>query len=220
MTSIEKPPNSRKGNLRFLLVLFLLAFVVSTIVAVRGVGRWLVREDPLAHADAVVVLSGGMPYRAEGAARCFELGYASALWITHPEGPAEELKELGIRYVGEDEYSRMVVIRLLVPESDVFILPGTTSNTEQEVEEIVRELHNQRKTSVIIVTSPQHTRRVKALWKKLAGENLVAIVRGAPDDPFDADHWWRDTRDALSVVREVLGLLNVWSGLPVRPHAR
>jgi hypothetical protein len=61
---------------------------------------------------------------------------------------------------------------------------------------------------------------VKALWKKLAGENLVAIVRGAPDDPFDADHWWRDTHDALSVVREVLGLLNVWSGLPVRPHAR
>jgi len=67
MTSIEKPPNSRKGNLRFLLVLILLALVVSTIVAVRGVGRWLVREDPLAHADAVVVLSGGMPYRAEGA---------------------------------------------------------------------------------------------------------------------------------------------------------
>jgi hypothetical protein len=68
------------------------------------------------------------------------------------------------------------------------------------------------------VTSPQHTRRVKALWNRLADKNLTAIVRAAPDDPFDAEHWWRNTRDALFVVREVLGLMNVWAGLPVRPH--
>jgi hypothetical protein len=57
------------------------------------------------------------------------------------------------------------------------------------------------------------------LWRHLAGEDLRAIVRAAPEDPFDADHWWRNTRDALSVVRELLGLMNVWAGLPVRPHS-
>jgi hypothetical protein len=60
---------------------------------------------------------------------------------------------------------------------------------------------------------------VKALWNKLADKNLTAIVRAAPDDPYDADHWWRNTRDALSVVREILGLMNVWAGLPVHPHS-
>jgi hypothetical protein len=60
---------------------------------------------------------------------------------------------------------------------------------------------------------------VRALWKKLAGEHLKAVVRAAREDPFDADHWWRNTRDALSVVREILGLMNVWAGLPIRPHA-
>ena len=26
-------------------------------------------------------------------------------------------------------------------------------------------------------------------------------------------------KDALAVVREILGLLNAWAGLPVRPHS-
>ena len=41
------------------------------------------------------------------------------------------------------------------------------------------------------------------------------MVRAAPEDPFDPRHWWRNSRDALDVVREVLGLLNAWAGLPV-----
>jgi hypothetical protein len=43
------------------------------------------------------------------------------------------------------------------------------------------------------------------------------IVRGASEDPVDLDHWWRNTRDTFSVVREYLGLTNVWLGLPVHP---
>jgi len=208
-----------KQNGRFFLAFILLALIVFGIIAFRGVGRWLVREDPPAHAETIVVLSGGLPFRAEAAAKYFASGYASEVWVTRPDEPAEQLKELGISYTGEDEYSRQVLIHMHVPENDVLILPGSIVNTQQEVEEIVRELRHQNKPSVIIVTSPQHTRRVKALWNKLADKNLTAIVRAAPDDPYDADHWWRNTRDALSVVREILGLMNVWAGLPVHPHS-
>ena len=75
------------------------------------------------------------------------------------------------------------------------------------------------KTKIIIVTSPQHTRRVKALWEKLVGDNPAALVHAAHDDPFDISQWWRNTRDIFSVVRETLGLVNVWAGLPVRPKS-
>ena len=218
MDSIAKSQNKKKLNGRLVLVFALLALAVCGVIAFRGLGRWLVREDPLAHADAIVVLSGGLPYRAESAAKYFEFGYASEVWITRPEGPSEQLKELGVSFTGEEEYSRQVLIQLHVPENDIRILPNTIINTEQEVEEIIRALQQTNETSVIIVTSPQHTRRVRALWDRLAGKNLTAIVRAAPDDPFDAEHWWRNTRDALFVVREVLGLMNVWAGLPVRPH--
>lgn len=121
--------------------------------------------------------------------------------------------------MGEEEYDRGILIAEGVPESAVHIFPGTIVDTEQEVEETAREMRGTGKTTVIIVTSPQHTRRVKALWKQVVRDNLKLIVRAAWEDPFDADHWWRNTRDALSVVREYLGLANTWAGLPVRPHS-
>jgi uncharacterized SAM-binding protein YcdF (DUF218 family) len=220
MSKIEKSPTAQKRNLRAISALILLALIVATILAFRGLGNWLVREDPLMHADALVVLSGGLPYRAEAAAHYFESGYASEVWLTRPEGPSEQMREFGVQYVSEEDYDRQILIRLQVPEKNVRILPNSVIDTEQEVEEIVGELSKESKTSVIIVTSPEHTRRVRALWKKLAGEHLKAVVRAAREDPFDADHWWRNTRDALSVVREVLGLMNVWAGLPIRPHAQ
>jgi uncharacterized SAM-binding protein YcdF (DUF218 family) len=219
MANIERFPAGRKHKLRIISALIFLVVLAATVFAWRGVGRWLVREDPLTHADALVVLSGGLPYRAEAAAHYFESGYADEVWLTRPEGPSDQLKELGIQYVGEEDYNRQILNHLHVPESDVRILPDTIMDTEQEVEGITRELRKAGKSRVIIVTSPEHTRRVRALWRHLAGEDLRAIVRAAPEDPFDADHWWRNTRDALSVVRELLGLMNVWAGLPVRPHS-
>ena len=161
-----------------------------------------------------------MPYRAEEAAKLYKMGYASEVWISRPEGPDAELEVLCIRYIAEEEYSREVLIRQGVPETAVHILPETIIDTEQEVEEVSREMQRSGKHSVILVTSLPHTRRVKALWHKLVGASPSASVHGAPEDPFDQDHWWRNTRDALAVVREVLGLMNAWAGLPVRPHAK
>jgi uncharacterized SAM-binding protein YcdF (DUF218 family) len=213
---------SKNANVdkRRILVLILLVLAVTALLMLRGAGRWLIREDPLARADVIVVLSGSMPYRAEEAARVFKMGYAPEVWVSRPEGPDAELEELGVHYIGEEEYNRDVLIRQGVPETAVHILPDTIIDTEQEVEEVSRDMRRSGKRSVIFVTSLQHTRRVKALWHRLVGVTPSASVHGAPEDPFDQDHWWHNTRDALAVVREVLGLMNIWAGLPVRPHPK
>jgi uncharacterized SAM-binding protein YcdF (DUF218 family) len=188
-------------------------------VAVRGAGRWLVREDPLASADEIVVLSGSMPARAEEAANIFRQGYAHEIWVSRPVSPREELEAMGIHYLGEEDFNRAVLVRDGVPDADVRVFPQPIVNTEEEIEEISGQMRRDGKASALIVTSPQHTRRVRALWQKIAGSDLRLIVRAAPQDPFDANHWWRTTHDALAVVREMLGLLNVWIGLPVRPQS-
>lgn len=203
---------------RTILIAVVLALVVAAVFAFRGAGRWLVREDPLAHANAIVVLSGGMPYRAEGAADLFRQGYASEVWLTRPENPSPALAAMGIHFVGEEEYSREILIHNGVPSGAIRILPAQIIDTEQEIGEISREMLAEHAASVIIVTSPQHTRRVHALWVRIAGAQQTAIVRAAAEDPFDRNHWWRNTRDALAVVRELLGLANTWAGLPIRPH--
>ena len=196
----------------------LLLMIAVAVVGFRSAGRWLVREDPLAPAGVIVVLSGAMPYRAEEAARLFHAGSATEVWVSRPISPADDLRKLGITFVGEDDYNRQVLVREGVPAQSVHIFPDAIVDTEQEVEETAVLMRRSDKTSAIIVTSPQHTRRVKALWIKLVPASDRAIVRAAYEDSFDADHWWRNTRDAMAVTREIFGLMNVWAGLPVRPH--
>ena len=210
-------PTSRTAKLS-LLCFFTLLILVAALTGFRNTGRWLTREDPLSSADVIFVLSGRMPYRAQEAGKVFGMGYAPEVWVSRPASPASDLEKLGIHFVGEEEYDCEILIHEGVPEAVVHILPDPIVDTEQEVEEAAREMRRAGKTKVIIVTSPPHTRRVKVLWKKLAGDNLGALVHAANEDPFDADHWWRNTRDVSSVVREILGLMNAWAGLPVRPQ--
>src|ERR1700733_733899 len=144
MPKIEKVSATR--NRRLISFVIFLALFAAAIVGFRGMGKWLVREDPLVHADALVVLSGGMPYRAEAAAHYFESGYASEVWVTRPESPSDQLNELGIHYVGDDDYSRQILIHFHVPETNIRVLPNTIIDTEEEVEEITQELRRTGKS--------------------------------------------------------------------------
>jgi uncharacterized SAM-binding protein YcdF (DUF218 family) len=196
---------------------------ILIVVAALGIlvffdmGRWLVIEDPLAHADAIVVLSGRLPERALEAARLFHQGYADQVWVSQPNSPAEALKTMKIFYVGEDFYNEKVLLAKQVPADAIRIFERPSANTEEEVLEIREILRRNNSHNVIVVTSKAHTRRVRTIWKKLVGSDPQAIVRFASDDPYDGAHWWRHTHDALDIVREYLGLLNAWAGFPVRP---
>jgi uncharacterized SAM-binding protein YcdF (DUF218 family) len=208
-----------KFTRRLIYALVILLLITASVLVLRGAGRWLIREDPLSRADVVVVLSGSMPFRAEEAANVYRRGYAPEVWVSRPVSPASDLEKLGIHFVGEEDYDREILIREGVPEKAIRIFPDPIIDTEQEITEVAREMRRAGKTRVIIVTSPEHTRRVRTLWTKLAPGNMKAIIHAAPEDPFDADHWWRNTHDAFAVAREMLGLANAWAGLPVRPHA-
>ena len=198
----------------------LVALILAAVVAFRGVGRWLDREDSLSHADVIFVLSGAMPQRALEGGKVFAMGYAPEVWLSRPDSPADELAKLGIHFAGEEDYNRQILIHEGVPETAIHVLPVAVVNTEEELQEVGREMRRTGKTTIILVTSPQHTRRVWTLWQKLVGSNPKAMVRAAHDDPFDANHWWRNTRDLVSVMHETMGLVNAWAGLPVPPHSR
>jgi len=186
------------------------------ILVFFGIGRWLVVQDPLIHADAIVILSGNLPDRALEAARLYSAGYASQVWISRPLSPAEELKSMKIFYLGEDFYNEKILLAQGVPVDAIRILERPSVNTLMEVREIGEFLRQNNLSSVIIVTSKPHTRRVRAIWNRLVDSDTRAIVRFANDDPYDGSHWWRHTRDGLDVVRESLGLLNAWAGFPFR----
>ncbi len=114
-SSLRDSRRRRRVGIAVLAILALL--VVIGIVVFRNAGHWLVREDAVGKADVIVVLSGGLPFRAEGTAEIFKSGYAPAVWVSRPEGPQEELAALGIHFVGEEEYNREILVNEGVPDS-------------------------------------------------------------------------------------------------------
>jgi uncharacterized SAM-binding protein YcdF (DUF218 family) len=187
------------------------------IVAFFEIGNWLTVEDPLAHADVIVVLSGRLPERAIEASRIFHAGFASQVWISQPDAPVDALKAMKIDYLGEDFYNEKVLISKGVPLEAIHILERPCANTEEEIKEISETMRTDGFHNAIVVTSKPHTRRVRSIWRKLADPELHSTVRFPMDDPFDGGHWWRRSGDALDVVREVLGLMNATAGFPLRP---
>jgi uncharacterized SAM-binding protein YcdF (DUF218 family) len=187
------------------------------LVTFFGVGRWLVVEDPLGKASGIVVLSGAMPVRAIEAAKLYREGYAPEVWLTHSTEPAETLEEMGIPFVGEDQYNTLVLIHEGVPAEAIHSLEPPIVNTADEIRVAASALARANGNAVILVTTKVHTRRVSLLWRGLVSGRGRAIVRAASGDPFNPGHWWRNTSDALDVVREVLGILNAWAGLPLHP---
>jgi uncharacterized SAM-binding protein YcdF (DUF218 family) len=191
--------------------------LLGTLVFLLGIGRWLVVEDPLQKAQAIVVLSGRMPMRAIEAAKLYREGFASRVWLTHSTEPGASLRAMGVSYLGEDVYNVQVLMHEGVPSDAIRLLEPPIINTADELSAVIGALEQEKSRTVIIVTSKVHTRRVRILWHRLAGGRGQAIIRAASDDPFEPRRWWRTTGDALDVVREFLGILNAWAGMPLRP---
>jgi uncharacterized SAM-binding protein YcdF (DUF218 family) len=193
------------------------AFLFAGFYIFMNVGCWLVVEDPLQKSSAIAVLSGGMPSRALEAAGVYKQGYAKEVWLTYTTEPGASLEALSIPFVGEESYDKQILMREGVPESAIRVLDPPILDTADEMKTIGEAVRKENPRVVIIVTSKVHTRRVKALWRRLSTQAGVAVIHGVSDDSRDPVHWWRNTRDALDVVREVLGLANAWAGLPLHP---
>jgi uncharacterized SAM-binding protein YcdF (DUF218 family) len=186
-------------------------------LGLASLGHWLLVDDPLEPATAAVVFGGHVPFRAMEAAAIFQKGLVHEVWLTqgaiHLEDDA--MAKLGIHEVPEHEYSRQVLERLGVPPASIRILDEPVDNTAEEVTVIAQEMRRVGGKRIILLTSKNHTRRVRVTWQKLVGDAPQAIVRYTPDDPYNPDRWWHNSRQALSVAREAFGLLNAWAGFPL-----
>jgi uncharacterized SAM-binding protein YcdF (DUF218 family) len=187
-----------------------------------GVGHWLVKEDSLQKANAIAVLSGNFPARALEAASLYRSGYANEIWLTHPGPQSDTLTQMGIHYPSEADFNYQVLRRQGVPAKAIHVLDSPIINTSDELEVISSALQQKNNASVIVVTNKAHTRRVHELWDRFDSARGKIIVHGIANDDFQPSAWWTRTGDTHQVIHEVLGMINVWAGLPMQsaPHAR
>ena len=208
------------------MVLGALLGVVAVLLpwGASGVGQWLMVADPLEPARAIVVLSGRVPFRAMEAASIYREGLAPEVWLTREVRTApRSWPSTGwvCAVVRGDAYNREVLERLGVKPEAIRLLGDGVWNTVDEVRLDRRGARPRWRGPGdhrhVEGPQPPRARHLGGHRGRLAPR---AIIRYAREEPYDARGWWRNTRDALDVSREVFGLMNVWAGFPVQPDRR
>ena len=194
-----------------------LAYLVHPIV-LRSVGTYLVVEDVLEPASAILVLSGRAPLRALEAARLYKDGWAPKIILSQSLRGEDfyALESLGIDFVEQHEYDREALLGSGVPDNAIMIIEGEVENTLAELTTVRRLLHPPEEPILIIVTSNYHTRRAAAIWNYLAEGQVKVLLRWSRSDTsFDAATWWKNRNSIKYLVNEYMGLINYWLGFPL-----
>jgi uncharacterized SAM-binding protein YcdF (DUF218 family) len=212
----------RRGLL--VIVAALLALALVAVLAhrplLRSAGSWLLVEDRLEPADAIVVLAGGVPYREASAAGLHRRGLAPRVLVSRAHTPdhVQTLIELGIRPHDYLEESRRALLAYGVPAERILVVDEPSRITETELRAVGRFVVAKGYRRVILLTSPEHTRRVRLVWSREGAPSVQALVAGAADRPFPVDDWWRRRRVAETVLHEYLGLLVLVLGVSSYTH--
>src|SRR5258707_15083418 len=168
--AFEEFAGPKPRRIRWLLAITVGGAVLGVaIIFLFVVGRWLVVEDPLEKAEAIVVLSGRLPMRAIEAARLYNRGYAAEVWLTRPSEPAASLQAMHIAYLSEDFFNSRVLMHEGVPVTAIRVLEPPIENTVDELRVAAAELELENGAAVILVTTKAHTRRVRTLCRRGQG---------------------------------------------------
>jgi uncharacterized SAM-binding protein YcdF (DUF218 family) len=190
--------------------ILLLAF---SVYALPRLGRFLVAEDPLTKADVIYVLSGARFERMLEAVDLYKAGWAPKIMLSvgiYDWGELE-LREKGIAYPHEADIQIQVMGQLGVPPQDIIVLDQQQDSTHDEAMALVEQARRHHWSTVIVVSSKQHTRRARMEMNRTAGrEGLTIVMRATSHDRSDVDRWWANRGTLRFTLFESQRLLTYW----------
>lgn len=188
-------------------------------VILSSIGGYLIVEDPLERASAIVVLGSDSPYRALEGAKLYKDGWAPKVILTRPYRKRlfDTLQSLGIHKKEAHELNYEVLLRSGVQPEAIVVIDQEVENTLAELKAVLQALSPPSGATLIIVTSKYHTRRTRKIWGYLSDENITGIIHWARDDDpvFDTERWWKSRGSIRRLVNEYGGLVNYWLGFPL-----
>jgi len=166
------------------------------------VGEWLVVDDPLRRADAIVILGGGGRGRVEEAARLFHSDYASWVVVTNTE-----MDYPGIR-ADQATLNRREALWQGIPEKSILVAPGFATTTYEEALSVKQLAEARYWRRLIIVTDPFHTRRAHLIYSKILKDTDIDIImRPVTQHWYHPDTWWQTASGLRETWTEFLKLL-------------
>lgn len=193
--------------MKFLFLILALAVGVGAFFVVQGAAftrfwkNWLVVSVPMERADALIVLGGEPLARPSEAARLYKEGVASKVYVTG---------------VGDAARNRQVLMGAGVPAAKIIMeRSATTTYTNATLLRPLMVADHVR--SALIVTSPFHTRRALATFRKV----MPGIQFGVTEASIS---WWKTPEGCGNINRfaaiEFLKTVEYWLLYGVNPILR
>lgn len=188
-------------------LLILLAILALPLYLFHGfildkAAKYLYCKDELKPADVIVVLAGEETERVEYGVKLFKEGWARKDRMILSGGPVvwkytfASLMEKHALYLG-------------VPKKDILLEDRSTS-TEEDARFTREILRQHGYTSLILVTSPYHSKRADKIFRKTMGNEIRVISAPAEKSWFRFEDWWERKRDRKVVFMEFSKFLWFW----------
>ena len=196
-----------------LLINFLAILLAWTFLA-SFLAKALVVEKPLGHADVILVLAGSSAYveRTHKAALIYKQGVAQRIVLTDDGGQAgwSQKEERNPSYV---ELAKRELVARGVPDDAIKILEPKVSGTLDEAKLVYKFALDNDWKSLLIVTSPYHSRRALRTFEGIFATNgLEANVGIVIAEQIRQDFfWWLASNGWRDVAGEyVKSLVYYW----------
>ena len=193
--------------IRTLKFLFLLAFATGILFLTHGflltrAAEMLIKKDEMKPADVIVVLAGEQEERVIYGVKLFKDDWARKDRIIMAGGP------LVWKYTWAALMKEQAQA-LGIPAKKI-LLEDQSRSTEEDALYTREILKKNGFKSIILVTSPYHSRRASIIFGRILGSEFRIINAPADESWFHAHDWWKRRRDRSAVMNEFSKYIWLW----------
>jgi uncharacterized SAM-binding protein YcdF (DUF218 family) len=209
----ESKKLTRPGIFKWIIFIIFIAYLLLSYFhapILTRIGSYLIVEHPLEKADLVVCLMGRPVERGLAAAEVYSKGLAPQIIIAREELPDgyAVLGEKKVHYPESRDLLVMMLQGLGVPRSALVTSERFVGSTFDEARALRELVIKNGYGSLIIVTSPTHTKRAWLTFKKVFEKDKVKImVAPSQYSDFKSDSWWKKEKYVQEVIIEYQKLL-------------
>jgi uncharacterized SAM-binding protein YcdF (DUF218 family) len=204
----ERLKITRANLLKWLFFLLVVLYMLSSYFRVpilTRLGQFLVVADVPQKSDLIVCLAGGNIERGLATADLYKRGLAPSVFLTSVEPPDGYglLKERGLHYPENVDLLLMVLRGLGVPDAALLKGHRRIASTYDEAVLVKALVEKRGYGSIILVTSPPHSRRAWMTFKRVLREADCRIFMvPTPYSGFNPTDWWKKPKYFRQVVLE------------------
>lgn len=184
------------GLLKLFILLAILAIPLYFFhgLILNKAAKYLYYKDEMKPADVIVILSGEKTERLDYGVKLFREGWARK----------DKIILTGGTVVWKYTYASLMqehALYLGVPKKDI-LLENKSESTKENALFTKEILKRHGYTSLILVTSPYHSKRAFKIFKKIMGGEIKIISAPSEESSFQFKDWWKREKDRKTVLTE------------------